>query len=80
MDWIRDEDIQPMWAKNYPRRKDNANAYAVCAVLTAIIRDKAESLTSSEEFEEKLNQTLKQFGIPKDAFEQFEKEELPKKK
>ena len=76
MDWIRDEDIKPMWTTNYPRRNYNAHAHAVCAILVGILKEKAIAFMVLNKFDEKLNQILEDFEVPKAEFEQFEEEEL----
>jgi hypothetical protein len=76
MYWIGDADIQPMWEKNFPHRKDDAYAHAVCVMLLGIITEKAIEHMDLKNCRDKLSQILEEVGVAKDEFEQFQKEEL----
>jgi hypothetical protein len=75
IDAVERSDITPLWAENYPKR-EIPYCGSVCQMVIRIIRDKAKLLTPSQDFDHRLNRMLEQFAIPKQEFEQFEREQV----
>jgi len=46
MEQIGDADIRPLWSVSYPKRKESATFHALCVIVSDIIKDRAELISS----------------------------------
>ena len=63
-----------MWAEHYSKYKSAVFSKALVITLCKILQDKARLGISYGDWSDKCHHVLVQFGIPKDQFEEIEKE------
>jgi hypothetical protein len=69
MDRLEDQDIGPLWAEHYPRRKDEHKSQTRCLDLCVIIKRKAVSaIPGNNNWYDRVSQILAKFGIPENQF------------
>jgi hypothetical protein len=74
MEPIQDADIRPLWSVSYPKRKESATFHALCLIVSAIIKTRAEAISPDGNFGDKLHQALNLLGVLEEEFYQFLKE------
>jgi hypothetical protein len=72
---IEPEEVGPLWAANFPKRKRQRSSLSVCVDLYQIAQTTAQELfTESDDAKVRLCQALTMLGIPEPEFYKFQKE------
>ena len=71
---IEDDNIGPLWAEHYPKRKDEPASQVICLSLLAIVMRKAIMTIPYGNRYEKLILALAEFGIPENQFWELDNE------
>ena len=72
---IEDEDVGRLRSVHFPKRKENVNSHDICFTLCHIIRNVAHETTPETDLSDRIQSALIHLGVPKEEFEQLEKEQ-----
>jgi hypothetical protein len=67
---LGDENIKEVWAYHFPRRKDNTASKAALVALIRLLSERSETCGEPET----AAAAAHRFGIPRDEFDEFERE------
>jgi len=71
---IEDDEIGPLWAEHYPKRKGEPGSQLICLSLLAIVMRKAIMTIPYGNASDKLILALAEFGIPENQFWELDNE------
>jgi hypothetical protein len=72
---IEPEEVGPLWAANFPKRKRHYSSLSVCIDLCRIAQSTAQELfTESDDAQVRLSHALDILGIPESEFYKLQKE------
>ncbi len=74
MDRLENEDIGLIWARHFPKRSQSETSKSLCVTLAMILRGRAISPASYNNWNISLQQILAQAGISREEVEQVENE------
>lgn len=66
--------VARLWSEHFPYRKENANSKVLCSTVYYIVTGRAGTSTGYGSWADKLQQSITYYGIPKEEFDQFAKE------
>ena len=77
MERIEDHEIGPLWLEHFPKYKRDVRFKALVLIFCKILQNKARHDINYDDWSDKCHHVLVKFGIPKDQFEEIEKQIEP---
>ena len=71
---VYDREFGDMWRQHFQTRRESEPSRQICTTITHIVRSRAASLEFAA-LSDRIGEVLRSFGIAKDQFDEFEKEQ-----
>jgi hypothetical protein len=71
---LYDREFGGMWSQHFPVHRESDSSRQICTTITHIVRSRAASLEFTT-LSDRIGEVLRSFGIAKDQFDEFEKEQ-----